>query len=189
MLIQGIASVQPCRILEPSLNCWRIENASRATVLIDAAAYFACLERSLREARRSVLIVGWDFDGRIMLGRGAEVEGAQPLGPLLRSLVEARPDLEIRILVWSIAVLHAPSDSLPLLLGADWQEHARIQLRLDTEHPIYGAHHQKIVCIDDRLAFAGGIDLTVGRWDTTATPHALLPILYAVAGRTPRARR
>jgi phosphatidylserine/phosphatidylglycerophosphate/cardiolipin synthase-like enzyme len=27
---------------------------------------------------------------------------------------------------------------------------------------------QKLVCIDDRIAFAGGIDLTVGRWDTPA---------------------
>jgi phosphatidylserine/phosphatidylglycerophosphate/cardiolipin synthase-like enzyme len=43
----------------------------------------------------------------------------------------------------------------------------RISLRLDREHPIYAAHHQKIVFIDDALAFAGGIDLTVGRWDTS----------------------
>jgi phosphatidylserine/phosphatidylglycerophosphate/cardiolipin synthase-like enzyme len=29
-----------------------------------------------------------------------------------------------------------------------------------------GAHHQKIVVIDDCLAFAGGIDVTADRWDT-----------------------
>ena len=74
--------------------------------------------------------------------------------------------LEIRILVWSIATLHAPGETLPLLIGAEWQDHPRIHLRLDREHPIYAAHHQKIVCIDDCLAFAGGIDLTVRRWDT-----------------------
>jgi phospholipase D1/2 len=29
-------------------------------------------------------------------------------------------------------------------------------------------HHQKIVVIDDAMAFCGGIDLTIGRWDTRA---------------------
>jgi phosphatidylserine/phosphatidylglycerophosphate/cardiolipin synthase-like enzyme len=86
---------------------------------------------------------------------------------MLHALVESRPELEIRILVWSIATLHGPSETSALVLGARWQDHPRIHLRLDTEHPIYGSHHQKIVCIDDRLAFAGGIDLTVDRWDTT----------------------
>lgn len=87
------------------------------------------------------------------------------LGDLLRSLVEKQPDLRIRILVWSVAVVHAPSAAMPLLFGADWQDHPRIQVKLDTRHPIYAAHHQKIVCIDDGLAFVGGIDLTVRRWD------------------------
>jgi len=48
-----------------------------------------------------------------------------------------------------------------------WPGHPRIHLKLDTEHPIYAAHRQKIVWIDDGLAFIGGIDLTVGRWDTS----------------------
>jgi phosphatidylserine/phosphatidylglycerophosphate/cardiolipin synthase-like enzyme len=73
--------------------------------------------------------------------------------PFLRSLVEARPDLEVRILVWSIAVLHAPGSPMELLVGAEWQQHPRIHVKLDTEHPVYAAHHQKIVVIDDRVAF------------------------------------
>ena len=88
------------------------------------------------------------------------------MGDLLRSLVEIHSELEVRILIWSIATLHAPGETLPLIAGAKWQEHGRIHLRLDQEHPIYAAHHQKIVCIDDGLAFIGGIDLTVERWDT-----------------------
>ena len=63
-------------------------------------------------------------------------------------------------------MLHAPGAIVPLLIGADWENHERITLKLDTQHPIYAAHHQKIVCIDDQIAFAGGIDLTVCRWDT-----------------------
>ena len=152
-------------ILKPGRNCWRLERAERAAALVDAACYFSCLEQVLKLAQRSILIVGWDFDARIRLRPDAG-EASPPLGDLLRSLVEAHPELEIRILIWSIATLHAPGETLPLLVGAEWQRHPRVHLRLDREHPIYAAHHQKIVCVDDCLAFAGGIDLTVERWDT-----------------------
>lgn len=152
---------------EPGRNCWRVAEADRAAVLVDAASYFSWLERALRRARRSILIVGWDFDGRIKL-RPDDGEDCPPLGEMLQALAESHHELEIRILVWSIATLHGPSKTRSLLLGSHWQEHPRIHLRLDTEHPIYGSHHQKIVCIDGRLAFAGGIDLTVERWDTSA---------------------
>jgi phosphatidylserine/phosphatidylglycerophosphate/cardiolipin synthase-like enzyme len=152
-------------VLEAGRNCWRIERADRASILVDAACYFVRLEQALRAARRSIIIIGWDFDGRIRLRPDAG-DDAPPLADLLRSLVDSQPELEIRILIWSIATLHAPGETLPLIAGAEWQKHPRIHLRLDREHPIYAAHHQKIVCIDDCLAFSGGIDLTIERWDT-----------------------
>jgi phosphatidylserine/phosphatidylglycerophosphate/cardiolipin synthase-like enzyme len=151
-------------VLRTGRNCWRLANASQAALLIDAAKYFANLEWALRQAEHSILIAGWDFDGRIRLC--PDDDGCPRLGDLLRSLVEAKPQLQIHILVWSFAVVHAPGAPLPLLVGAPWQEHRRIHLRLDRQHPFYAAHHQKIVCIDDAIGFCGGIDLTVRRWDT-----------------------
>ncbi|MEP9378813.1 phospholipase D-like domain-containing protein [Aquabacter sp. CN5-332] len=150
-------------ILSPGWNCWRLSRARRAALLVDGCNYFAQLDTALRKAQRSILIVGWDFDGRIKLRPDAD---DTTLGRLLRQLVEIRPDLHVRILVWSSAVVHAPSAPSELLIGDTWQEHPRIQLRLDTTHPFYAAHHQKIVCIDGALAFVGGMDLTVDRWDT-----------------------
>ena len=38
-------------------------------------------------------------------------------------------------------------------------------MTVDAHHPLGGAHHQKIVVVDDSLAFAGGIDVTADRWD------------------------
>lgn len=144
-----------------------VETAERAAVLVDAKAYFATLDKAFRSARRSILILGWDFDGRVRL-RPQDGAGAPTIGELLRKLVEERPQLEVRILVWSLAVLHTPSASSALLLGGEWDDHPRISLRLDTNHPIHAAHHQKVVVIDDSLAFVGGMDLTVDRWDTPA---------------------
>ncbi len=154
------------RILRAGVNCREIAWADRAAALIDGAAYFASLEEALRNAHHSILILGWDFDGRIRLRHDATPDDSPPLGDLLRSLVEERPDLSVRILVWSTSVIHAPGDIGQMLFGAPWQEHPRIRVKLDTHHPFYAAHHQKIVVIDDCIAFVGGIDLTVGRWDT-----------------------
>ncbi|MGH6924526.1 MAG: phospholipase D-like domain-containing protein [Propylenella sp.] len=151
-------------ILQPGRNCCSVSTARRAAVLIDAADYFACLETVLREARRSILILGWDFDAATRLR--PDHDGSPPFGDLLRSLVEERPELVVRILVWNLATIHAPGETLPLIFGAEWHNHPRIQLWLDHNHPIYGAQHQKLVCIDDGIAFVGGIDLTIDRWDT-----------------------
>jgi phosphatidylserine/phosphatidylglycerophosphate/cardiolipin synthase-like enzyme len=160
-------------ILKEGANCWRVAQARRAAVLIDAADYYAQLEKVLRRAQKSILIVGWDFDAGIRLL--PEDPASPTLGDFLRSLVEQKPELEIRVLVWSVAVLHAPGAPLPLLLGAPWEKHPRIHVRLDREHPLYGAHHQKIVAIDDTVAFVGGMDLTIRRWDTAdhQAEHAL----------------
>lgn len=157
-------------ILRPGRNCWRTAKAGRASVLVDGAAYFCRLDDAFKCARRSILIIGWDFDGRIQLCPDDPAR-SEALGVLLRRLVEANDDLQVRVLVWSSAVFHTPSAPLALLFGEDWQDHPRISVRLDTTHPIYGSHHQKIVCVDDAIAFVGGLDLTIERWDTPA--HAI----------------
>jgi phosphatidylserine/phosphatidylglycerophosphate/cardiolipin synthase-like enzyme len=163
----GASDVAPAPrpILKEGHNCWRIAPARRAAVLIDGAEYYAQLEKVLRRARKSIIILGWDFDAGIKLL--PDQWGSPRLGDFLRALVEENPELRIRVLVWSVAVLHAPGAPLPLLLGAPWEKHPRIQVRLDREHPLYAAHHQKVVCVDDTVAFVGGMDLTIRRWDTT----------------------
>jgi phosphatidylserine/phosphatidylglycerophosphate/cardiolipin synthase-like enzyme len=162
------AAAQAWRILKPGHNCWRVAKAPRAAVLVDAADYYRHLHSALCLAQRSITILGWDFDGRIKLCPERGMKDARELGLFLRDLVEDRPELEIRILVWSVAVLHAPGDPKGLLVGDAWQEHPRIHLHLDTKHPFYASHHQKVVIIDEAVAFAGGIDLTIQRWDASS---------------------
>jgi phospholipase D1/2 len=94
------------------------------------------------------------------------------LGKFLNAKAERSPELQIYILCWDFAMIYAFERQFLPLFQLDWNVHRRIHLHMDNEHPIGAAHHQKIVVIDDRLAFCGGIDLTKRRWDTPEhKPH------------------
>jgi phosphatidylserine/phosphatidylglycerophosphate/cardiolipin synthase-like enzyme len=157
-------------LFEEGRNCWRICRADRAAVLVDGAAYFSALADSLEKARHSIFIVGWDIDSRIRLRRDRQDE--PPLGDFLNNLAKKHPDLHIYVLDWDFAMLYAlDREPLPVFkLG--WSTHKRLEFKMDARHPVGACHHQKLVVIDDCLAFCGGIDLTHGRWDTPQhAPH------------------
>jgi phospholipase D1/2 len=154
-------------VLREGRSFWRREHASSVAFLVDARAYFEALADALERARRSVLIAGWDFHSRLRLRRGSDGGGEGPeLHELLRDLVERRPSLHVHILIWDFALLYAfEREALPsLLVKARLPE--RVSFHLDESHPVGASHHQKIVVIDDAIAFVGGIDLTSSRWDT-----------------------
>ena len=163
-------AVEDLKILEEGRTCWRIARAERAAVLIDGAAYFAALRKALLEARHSVFIVGWDIDSRVeLIGEEAEPDDEAPtrLGDLLTYLVDRRPELQIHLLLWDYSVVYAlEREPLPSV-NLDWATPRQIKVCLDDVLPLGASHHQKIVVIDDAVAFCGGLDLTVRRWDTT----------------------
>ncbi len=158
-------------ILKPGENCWRIERADKAAVIVDAAEYFKIVHAVVQQARRSVILIGWDFDTRISLAPEADdAEIPNLLGKYLEWVVEQNEDLQVYILKWDVGLLETLSrGSTPLML-ANWMTNNRITMKLDSAHPASSAHHQKIVVIDDVLAFCGGIDITAGRWDTRSHP-------------------
>jgi len=165
--------------LQPSLfmpgeNCRSVERFQHFTALIDGDVYFAALEQAFKLARRRIVIIGWDFNSQIKLQPQCD-ESATTLGDFLRGLVEDRPELDVHILVWRNSIFYGANVDIPVSLLPGWSDHPRIHFKLDEIHPVGACHHQKIVCIDDNLAFTGGIDLTQGRWDTSehVPQHAL----------------
>ncbi len=64
-------------------------------------------------------------------------------------------------------MLYALERELFPLLSLHWNTPSRIRYCLDDDLPLGAAHHQKIVTVDDALAFVGGFDLTVRRWDNS----------------------
>jgi phosphatidylserine/phosphatidylglycerophosphate/cardiolipin synthase-like enzyme len=145
-------------------NCWKVARADRVAFLVDAASYYEVLADALAAARRSITIVGWDVHSRVRLGpRDAP---RWELARLLGDLARWRPRLRIRLLDWDYSVLLASERESQPWLALDQATPRNVCFRLDGRHPVGGCHHQKLVVIDDALAFVGGIDLTLGRWDT-----------------------
>jgi phospholipase D1/2 len=153
-------------LFDAGRNCWRIESASRAAFIVDADAYFKAFVVAARQAQRSILITGWDFHSRTRLlcadDGGAELE----LGEFLNDLARSRRELQIHVLIWDYPMVFGLDREWAPLYGLGWKPHHRVHFRYDNTHPVGGSHHQKVIVIDDRVAFSGGIDLTSRRWDT-----------------------
>lgn len=172
--------------LRPGRDCWRVERAERAKVLIDAEAYFCALRAALLNAEHSIRIVGWDIDRRMPFPGCAEdvarletLTGSEGheiaadgyplrLGDFLAELVKRKPNLWIRILLWDFSLLYAAGRELrpAMALALRWKTPRRLDLCLDDEIPMGSSHHQKLIVIDDAVAFCGGMDLSCGRWDS-----------------------
>ena len=149
-------------LLEEGVTCWRVSAAARAALLIDGAAYFEALRRALPRAQHSVFIVGWDIRSDLSLD---PLGDHRPLRSFLRRLLKRRPQLQIRVLVWDWPFFFS-LDREPLpQLQFGFARSGRLRLVLDCAHPATACHHEKIVVLDGRLAFCGGIDLSAGRWD------------------------
>ncbi len=138
-------------------------------VLIEGSAYFPALEQAIRGARRSVLIAGWCITPQFAL-----VRDEPPV--LLRELLgEAAQSVDVRVLLWAGAPV--PAFSPRRAVVRRWREElvrgTHVKVALDSnERPLH-CHHEKVVAIDDEVAFVGGIDVTdLGgdRFDTPAHP-------------------
>ena len=155
-------------IIELQNNCWSIKPASRAAVLIDGENYFGALYEAILNARQMITILAWDIDSRMRLTRGEDGSEDHDLSDVLCSALEANPELNIYILNWDWAMLYSlEREWLPNYRTA-WQNQSRLHFELDGECPTGSSQHQKIIVIDDLIAFCGGFDLGKDRWDTSS---------------------
>lgn len=151
----------------PGRNCWRVETAGRFAILMENAAYFSALRSALDKARRSVVVLGWQFDPRTRLDAEASLgDHAGEVGHLLRLLVKSRPDLDVRLLIWKSPLLIAATQGFFPQRAQAWFRKRMVEFRLDQPTALGACHHQKVVVIDDAVAFCGGGDISVDRWDS-----------------------
>lgn len=154
-------------LLKPGRNCWCVVDATRATVIVDADGYFRAARQAMLKATEQILLVGWDFDARIRFkDEGCDDGGPEKVGAFISWLTTRTPGLQVHILRWDTGAIKTVFHGRTLLRIVKWARDDQVHLRFDTNHPFGGSHHQKVLVIDDALAFCGGIDMTVDRWDT-----------------------
>lgn len=157
-------------LLKVGETCETIAEAGRAAVLIDVAHYFRAAKSAMGAARRSIFLLGWDFDPRTLLAPMTQIpRDDMVLGPFLNQLKAARPHLDIRILIWSMALPIAAGHEFFPHRSRLWLDRA-IHFHLDRTSPYGSSRHEKILVIDDAVAFCGGSDFTRDRLDIRSHP-------------------
>jgi phosphatidylserine/phosphatidylglycerophosphate/cardiolipin synthase-like enzyme len=170
-------------------TCWRVERADRVAFLVDNEAYYAALFDALHLARRSIWVLGWAFDPRTRLAPdGSEArDDPDEIGQVLIKLSRARPDLEVRLLIWKSAFAISGSRDIRGHRAKLTFAGTTIKFREAGDVPLGACHHQKIVVIDGRIAFCGGGDIVTDRFDSQghlhADPRRILPHLARHAPR------
>lgn len=156
------------KILKPGKNCWKIGNADKAAFLVDGAAYFSALADAFGQAKHTIYIAGWDIRSHVRLIRddGFLKEKRHRFDNILNRVVSDNKNLKAYILAWDFSMIFALDREPFLYFKFGWNAPNRIHFHMDDQHAIGASHHQKIVVIDDTLAFVGGIDITKERWDT-----------------------
>lgn len=127
------------------------------------------LARDLLAAKHSIYITGWDFDAHLRLDRSTNVTLMQLLNDA------AARGVQVRLVLYK----DSPKPTTPMTLGYDgngirgvldlnWHGNVKLGLGRPRRHHMdrFGfSLHQKTVCIDEGVAYIGGLDLARGRYD------------------------
>src|SRR5947209_11777063 len=139
-------------------------------VLIDGAEVLAAIAEAIRDARHSLRIAGWHSAPHFALERG------EPPIVLRELLAEAAArGVAVRVLLWAGAPFGAfkPARKDVRADARELERGTRVRVALDDRERLLHCHHEKLVVVDDEVAFVGGVDLTdLGgdRWDSSEHP-------------------
>ena len=125
-------------------------------IVVDGADALPRLADAIANAQSHVLLAGWHFTPDFALRRDGEVK-------VLRNLLaEVAERVPVRLLAWAgpPLPLFRPSRSEVRAMRHALTSGTRVACALDAHERPMHCHHEKIVVIDDRIAFVGGIDLT-----------------------------
>jgi phospholipase D1/2 len=154
-------------------TAWRIHDNVESALLIDGRDYYRAFYSAALGAKKSIVLLGWQFDSDVQLLRGEDLpEGVPPeevqLLRFLDRLCRERPQLEARVLAWDHSVVFALEREVLQKLYFDAITCSRFQFRWDNTVPLGGSHHQKVAIIDGRIAFFGSQDICQSRWDDSS---------------------
>jgi len=161
------------------------KNNCRAKWFIDGADYFSYLLEQLKQARETVHITDWFLSPPVALKRpinynqfigekndykkNLTFENASRLMDILYLL--AKKGVHIYILLFYEIKLALPlNSSYTKATLMDLHPNIKVTRYPKGSTSILWSHHEKLVIIDQQIAFVGGLDLCWGRYDTNKHP-------------------
>jgi len=135
-------------------------------VLVDGSEALPAIAAELANATSYVHLAGWFFSPELQLSREEEPIVVRNL------LAELAERVDVRVLTWEGAPLPVfkPSRRQVQEMLEALAHHTKIEAHTDGCTGFTHCHHEKIVVIDGRVAFVGGIDLTLDGGDPYDTP-------------------
>ncbi|XP_074154290.1 phospholipase D1 isoform X1 [Sminthopsis crassicaudata] len=143
-----------------------IQENTLAKWYVNAKGYFEDIANAMEEAKEEIFITDWWLSPEIFLKRPVVEGNRWRLDYILKR--KAQQGVRIFVMLYK---------EVELALGINSEYSKRTLMRLHPNikvmrHPdhvsstVYlWAHHEKLVIIDQSVAFIGGIDLAYGRWD------------------------
>ncbi|MGI8839788.1 MAG: phospholipase D-like domain-containing protein [Caulobacteraceae bacterium] len=161
--------VAPVILRSPGV-CWQLETAGRAAFIIDMADYFTAAKAAMQKARRSIHLLNWAFEDDTLFdpGPGSTGPDSDRFGPFLKAMANGNPALDVRLLCWNSALPVAATQNFFPARDRKCFAGSKVKFVLDSKLPAGACHHQKMIVIDDAVAFCGGGDIGPDRWDTPA---------------------
>lgn len=132
---------------------------------VNGSGFFADLADALEQAKEEIFITDWWLSPEVFLKRPA-TENYWRLDEILKR--KAEQGVKVCVLLYK---------EVELALGINSEHSKRTLMNMHPNikvmrHPdhvssvvLLWAHHEKMVAIDQTMAFVGGIDLAFGRWD------------------------
>ncbi|MDX3194889.1 phospholipase D-like domain-containing protein [Streptomyces sp. MN03-5084-2B] len=151
-----------------------VREGNRVEVLIDGEESLPAVAEAIKQAKSHVHIANWHASADFRLTR-------EPGSPTLRELLAeaAGRGVEVRVLLWAGPPFPAfqPSRKLARSERRKFTEGTDVRCVLDARERTMHCHHEKLVIVDDAVAFVGGVDLTALEGDRHDSPdHPPRPI-------------
>ncbi|HET8527883.1 MAG TPA: phospholipase D family protein [Gaiellaceae bacterium] len=138
---------------------------NRVELLVDGAELLPRMVEDVGRAWSHVHVAGWFFTPSFRMGGE---------GPTLRGLLaDAATRCDVRVLAWAGAPLPLfhPDRGEVRGMRDELTRGTRVEMHLDAKERPMHCHHEKLVVVDDRVAYVGGLDLTTfagNRFDSSA---------------------
>uniref|UniRef100_A0A8C6PMQ1 phospholipase D n=1 Tax=Nothobranchius furzeri TaxID=105023 RepID=A0A8C6PMQ1_NOTFU len=132
---------------------------------VNGSGYFSDLADALEQAKEEIFITDWWLSPEVFLKRPA-TNNYWRLDEILKR--KAEQGVKVCVMLYKEV-------EMALGINSDYSKrslmnmHPNIKVMRHPDHVssvvVFWAHHEKMVAIDQTVAFVGGIDLAFGRWD------------------------